>query len=242
MLQTFQNSAMSVITKYTQNPRSGPRRGDQGTPARRLQPWWPSHEAGTESSKLGVLHSTTISLDSKTSPSVSSTWRWGRLDRPCFRPSCCCQDRFVCLSTLPSSKFFDSENWRLQPSWWASGLDSTLALLKVWVQSLARELRSHKLHGIAKKKLTEATLKACRSTVLLMINRLVRGGWGSCSRERKYIPGENSQRWSWKYTEYTIFSQTVGIKAIPNTTNLSQRKWNRESKTRSLWLSHRHAL
>ena len=51
-----------------------------------------------------------------------------------------------------------------------------LSLLKAWVQSLVRELRSHKLHGIAKKKKpTETALKACLSPVLLMINRLVRG-------------------------------------------------------------------
>lgn len=110
-------------TEYTQKPPSGPRRacsGDaiagQGTPERRLQPWWPSHETGPESSEPGSLHSSVIPLDSQTRPSASSTSRWGRLDKHCSRPSRCCQDRFVCLSTSRSSKFFDSDNWRLRTS------------------------------------------------------------------------------------------------------------------------------
>ena len=34
-------------------------------------------------------------------------------------------------------------------SWWSSGQDSALLLLRVWVQSLVRELRSHKPHSVA---------------------------------------------------------------------------------------------
>ena len=33
-----------------------------------------------------------------------------------------------------------------------SGYDSVLSLLRTWVQSLVRELRSHKLHGKARKQ------------------------------------------------------------------------------------------
>ena len=168
-----------------------------------------------------------------------------RQARQALLPPLMLLSRQVChLSTLHSSKFFDSENWRLRTSllvqWF--GLHALTAEGMGSIPSQGTQIPQAAWHSQKKKKPTETALKACLSPVLLMINRLVRGAWGSCSRERKYIPGENSQRWSRKYTEYTIFSQIVGIKAIPNTTNLSQRKWNRESKTGSLWLSHRHAL
>ena len=36
--------------------------------------------------------------------------------------------------------------------WWSSGWDSVLSLPRARVQSLVRELRSHKAHRVAKKK------------------------------------------------------------------------------------------
>lgn len=49
------------------------------------------------------------------------------------------------------------------PPWWASGLDSTLSLLKAWVQSLVGEPRARKLHGTAKQtpRHTEGLLLTC---------------------------------------------------------------------------------
>ena len=36
--------------------------------------------------------------------------------------------------------------------WWSSGYNSVLSLPRAWVQSLVRELKSHKPRGAAKKR------------------------------------------------------------------------------------------
>ena len=45
-------------------------------------------------------------------------------------------------------------------SWQSSGLDSVLSLLRAQVQSLARELRSHKPHGVSKKRKKKVEVRA----------------------------------------------------------------------------------
>ena len=41
--------------------------------------------------------------------------------------------------------------------WWSSGQDFTPSLLRMWVQSLVRDLRSHKPYGVVKKKKKKET-------------------------------------------------------------------------------------
>ena len=55
-----------------------------------------------------------------------------------------------------SSKFFffliTTSTEMLRIPWWSSGSDSMLSLPGPWVQSLVREVTSHKPHSVAKKK------------------------------------------------------------------------------------------
>ena len=50
--------------------------------------------------------------------------------------------------------------------WWSSGWDSALPLQGPGVRSLVRELRSHKLHGAAKKKEKKKKVTCPRSQLV----------------------------------------------------------------------------
>ena len=50
--------------------------------------------------------------------------------------------------------------------WWFSGQGSMLSWLRLWVHSQVREVRSHKLHGLAKEK-DERKVKVAHSCLTL---------------------------------------------------------------------------